>query len=145
MTGQKRDRNNLVAVPEDLPENDLAPPVPAKRARTSRAVTFRFSVYVTNITNCLCDLPQQTSKVPDRAERPLQAPPKPTLTFTAKGSPYGFPTASGIHAPADPNRQPLASKTNAQASTVVNFNEVMIDPYLIFSSLLIDFFYLSEQ
>ena len=33
VTGQKRDRSNLIAIPEDLPENDLAPPVPNKRAR----------------------------------------------------------------------------------------------------------------
>jgi hypothetical protein len=38
VTGQKRDRNNLVAIPENLSENDLAPPIPAKRARTTKTV-----------------------------------------------------------------------------------------------------------
>jgi hypothetical protein len=40
VTGQKRDRNDLIAaIPENLPENDLAPPIPTKRARiTSKAV-----------------------------------------------------------------------------------------------------------
>ena len=38
VTGQKRSRNNLVAtVPEDLPENSLAPPV-QKRPRNNKAV-----------------------------------------------------------------------------------------------------------
>lgn len=35
VTGQKRDRNNLTDIPENLPENDLAPPIPTKRARTN--------------------------------------------------------------------------------------------------------------
>lgn len=34
VTGQKRDRNNLINIPEDLSENDLAPPIPTKRPRT---------------------------------------------------------------------------------------------------------------
>jgi hypothetical protein len=38
VTGQKRDRNNNIAIPEDLSENDMAPPIPTKRARTSKAV-----------------------------------------------------------------------------------------------------------
>lgn len=37
VTGQKRDRNHLTDIPENLPENDLAPPIPAKRARTSNS------------------------------------------------------------------------------------------------------------
>lgn len=36
--GQKRDRNN-VAIPEDISENDLAPPMPTKRARKA-VITF---------------------------------------------------------------------------------------------------------
>lgn len=38
VTGQKRDRNNLVTIPEDLSENDMAPPIPTKRARNSKLV-----------------------------------------------------------------------------------------------------------
>lgn len=54
VTGQKRDRNNLVDIPEDLNENNLAPPIPTKRARTSKVVSiFLFFVYRTS--NFLCD------------------------------------------------------------------------------------------
>jgi hypothetical protein len=40
VTGQKRDRNYLIGpgIPEDLPENILAPPVQTKRARVYKAV-----------------------------------------------------------------------------------------------------------
>ena len=42
VTGQKRDRNDLIAsaVPKDLLENDLAPPITTKRARISKKVIF---------------------------------------------------------------------------------------------------------
>ena len=54
VTGQKRDRSNLgaVLVPEDLPENDLAPPIPNKRARinTSKAVISFLSSTVLSLT-----------------------------------------------------------------------------------------------
>ena len=30
--GQKHDQNNLITIPEDLSENDLAPPIATKRA-----------------------------------------------------------------------------------------------------------------
>lgn len=38
VTGQKRDRNNLIDIPEHLSENDLAPPIKTKRARTTKNV-----------------------------------------------------------------------------------------------------------
>lgn len=38
VTGQKRDRNNLISIPEHLSENDLAPPIQTKRARTTKSV-----------------------------------------------------------------------------------------------------------
>lgn len=38
VTGQKRDRNNVTSIPEDLTENDLAPPIPTKRQRVAKAV-----------------------------------------------------------------------------------------------------------
>lgn len=61
----------------------------------------------------------------DRAEQPLRVAPKPVLTFTAKGSPYGFPTVSGSHAPAHTNRKALLSKTNTQVNPLANSNEVI--------------------
>jgi hypothetical protein len=39
VTGQKRDRNALIDdVPQNLSENDLAPPISTKRARINKAV-----------------------------------------------------------------------------------------------------------
>jgi hypothetical protein len=42
VTGQKRDRNNLTDIPQHVSENDLAPPNPAKRARSTKSVIIFF-------------------------------------------------------------------------------------------------------
>ena len=42
VTGHKRDRNNLIDVPEHLSENDMAPPIQTKRARTTKNVITIF-------------------------------------------------------------------------------------------------------
>jgi hypothetical protein len=46
VTGQKRDRNNLIATHEDLSENDLAPPIPPKRARINKEVIISHSFFL---------------------------------------------------------------------------------------------------
>jgi hypothetical protein len=133
--GQKRDRNNLTDIPENLPENDLAPAIPSKRARTgnSKAVIiiknlFFSLIYRMIITNCLCNL-NQVSKATSRGSvQPLKAAPKPALKFAANGSQYGFPAVSqaGSHAPAHPNRKALHSKTNApQVNALAISNEAI--------------------
>lgn len=138
-TGQKRDRNNLNAsTPENLCENDLAPPIPTKRARVSTSskviilISFVSEQYC--FAKCFCDhlsqVPQQASRAPDETERRLpsiQAIPKPTLTFAEKGSPYGFPTATVSQALARPNQKALLNMTNAQVNTLANNNHEVID------------------
>jgi hypothetical protein len=59
--------------------------------------------------------PQRPPRVSDRAERPLQTAPKPTLMLAEKGSPYGFPARPQA------NREALLNTTNALA----NSNEVI--------------------
>lgn len=69
VTGQKRDRNNLITIPEDLSENDMAPPIATKRARISKPVIIIhlsvFFVYRTSITNCLCNQNRFLSQHPE--------------------------------------------------------------------------------
>jgi hypothetical protein len=59
VTAQKRGRSKLVAIPENVSENDMAPPIPTKRARISKAVVYSPFYFVyrnrTSYTNCLCD------------------------------------------------------------------------------------------
>ena len=56
--GQKRDQNNLITIPEDLSENDLAPPIATKCAQISKPViiihlsVFFLSTEQVSLTDC---------------------------------------------------------------------------------------------
>jgi hypothetical protein len=44
VTGQKRSRQNVANIPDDLPENDLAPPMPMKRQKI--VIVFCILIYL---------------------------------------------------------------------------------------------------
>jgi hypothetical protein len=44
--GQKRDQNNLIDIPENLSENDMAPPIPKKRARMKFVIIIHSTFFL---------------------------------------------------------------------------------------------------
>lgn len=53
VAGRKRDRNNLIDVPGNLSENDLAPPIQTKRARITKNVSITNFFRNQYIANCI--------------------------------------------------------------------------------------------